>query len=244
MPPLIQTDERRGIYYRPIPAVPQPRRKGDPGILPLAKRELLYKRKTLLDELEVRRKVKFSSIKTALLEDVPPASQMLGGEKDILWWSQEELEESVESIRMIMKSMSKRPRSKTGSEPHHTLLYRIDETCRRSAHDQLESDNSQDIKLLASWHRNTSSKRGLEKLVLNSGGRNQKIVETIVHAASVFGNNANIGEKIKAENIRVCSERLTKPSRLFARLLGEADASCVVPVLTKRQVRRATELLQ
>jgi hypothetical protein len=244
MPPSNQTDERRGSYYHQLPVVPQPSRKGDPSLLPLAKRESLYNRKTLLTKLEMRRKVKFSTIKTALLEDVPRASQMLDQEKNLLWWNREELNESLESIHMIMRSMSKRPRSKNGTVPHHTLLYRIDDTCMVAAQEQTEPDNSEDIKLLSDWHRNTLSKRGLEKLVLNSGERNRKIIETIVHATTMVSKNENINEGTKAESIRVCSERLTKPARLFARALGEADASCSVSVTHKRGVRRATELLQ
>ena len=193
-----------------------------------------------MNELELRRKVKFATIKTILLEDVPRASQMLNGEKDILWWSNDELGENLESIRMLMCSMARRPRSKNATQPHHTLLHRLDETFQQISEDQIEWDDNEDIKELCAWHRNTYSKRGLEKLVLNSGERNRSIVATIAHANSMVRGNSNIDEWAKAESIRACSERLTKPARLFARALGYADASCVLglgPV--KGRARRA-----
>ena len=147
--------------------------------------------------------------------------------------------------RKLMSSMSTRPRSKNATQPHHTLLLRIVDACQQTSDDQIEPEPTEDIKLLTAWHRNTYSKRGLEQLVLNSSERNRSIVATIVHASSMVRHNAKIDEATKAESVRACSERLTKPARLFARALGKADASCVLvqgPV--KRRARRATELLQ
>ncbi len=238
MPPLIHTDERRGIYNRQISIVPSPVSVKDIHELSVAKQEQLCRRKSLNTELERRRKVKFTNVKTAFLEDVPPASNMLAEEKKVLWWNEEELKESLQSMGKLMRSLSMRPRNYNSTEPYHTLLYRIDECCRKSGTTHEASVNIEDIKLLANWHRASLSKRGLEKLVLDSKERNFKVRETIVYASTMARKNSNIDEAMKAECVRVCSERLTKPDRLFATALGEADASCLIVLQGYRRTKR------
>lgn len=234
MPPLILTEERRGIPYHQIPVVPRQLNKGDISLLSLSKREQLCRRKSLNKDLEQRRKVKFSVVKTALLEDTLPASEMLDDEKEVLWWNRDELNESVKSIGKIMGAMSKGPRS---AQPYHSLLYRIEDSCHEGPAAQ------EDIHALADWHRKSLSKRGLERLVLNSNEHNSKIRETIIHASSLVRGNSNIEEDLQAESLRVCSERLTSSARLVARAIAEADALCLVPAPSKRRSRRASDML-
>jgi hypothetical protein len=202
----------------------------------------LFKRKSLNNELERRRKVKFSIVKTALLEDIPLASDMNEEEKNTLWWNKEELKETYESVYKLMRSYAKRPRNNNSTQAYHTVLYSILEACK-DMDQELGALDSEDMSALADWHRNSLSKRGLEKLVLNSFESNSKIRATIAHATSLVHNNANIDETVKAESIRVCSERLTRPARAFARALGAVDAASVLTLQEGPRVRRAWELL-
>lgn len=237
----MQTVERRGICRYQIHLSLC---KGDPSVVYSTNRQQFFKRKALSTGLDRRRKVRFSSIKTALLEDVPPASHMLEEEKNALWWNKKELNETYENIAQLMRSFSKRPRNNNGTQAYHTILYKLDENCRRAAMGHEEDVDYEDMKILANWHRNSLTKRGLEKLMLNNIEDNAKIRETIIHAVSSMFENETIDESIKFESIRVCSERLTRQARLFAKVLGDADAASVLPHQSTRRIRRATELLQ
>lgn len=246
MPPLVQTDERRSNYNRELSVFPSPVSVRDIHVLSNTKIEQLCRRKSLNTELALRRKVKFATIKTALLEDIPPASSMCEDEKRILWWTKDEMNESLESIGKLMRSMSSRPRNYNSTEPYHTLLYRIEDVCKKSDVNDKEEEAipADDIKLLAKWHHVSLSKRGLEKLVLDCSEHTQKVRSTIVHASSSARSNPNIDDAMKAECIRVCSERLSKPSRMFAKALGDADALSLNESQRERKAKRGSELLR
>ena len=243
MPPLSHIEERRGMIHHQSPLLSSPVSVIDIHVLSESKVEQLCRRKCLHTELERRRKVKFSTVKTELLEDVPMASQMLEEEKSKLWWSKEELSDCLRSISRLMDSLALRPRNYNNTEPYHVLLYRIEEACKQAGVQWENSVNEQDIKLLASWHRNSLSKRGLEKLVLDSHQHNLKVRETILHASASARQNPNIDVAMKEESIRVCSERLTRPSRFLAMILGAADAACVYAPRVQGRSKRGSQIL-
>lgn len=232
------------MHHQPSSSLPSsPVSVLDINVLSNSKVEQISLRKSLYTELELRRKVKFSTVKIELLEDVPLASQMLEDEKSIIWWSKQELNTCLDSISKLMDSFSLRPRNYNNTEPYHVLLYRIEDACREGGVHWENAVNEHDLKLLANWHRNSLSKRGLEKLVLNSHEHNIRVRETILHASVTARENANIDEGMKVESIRVCSERLTRPSRFLARILGAADAACVYAPRVQGRSKRGSEIL-
>jgi hypothetical protein len=241
MPPLIRNngDSRRGAYTC-MQLRQLPRKSLVQVKLPESKRKVIVQRKTLSERPEARRRVQFSIAKTALLEDIPVASEMTEEEKNMCWWSKEQLRAFEESTKLILDSIPRTVRTRRPEESHLSVLQRVLDVCHESEKRKSKTVRPEDLKLLSEWHRSTLSKRGLETRLLNIKEHNHNVRESLVYLIKVLSLNDKIEDNEKQECIRACSERLTSSSRSFAKILGDADRLSCEP---KPQSRRASSFL-
>mmetsp|Transcript_39714 Transcript_39714/g.61048 ORF Transcript_39714/g.61048 Transcript_39714/m.61048 type:complete len:244 (-) Transcript_39714:82-813(-) len=241
MPPFIRDngDSRRG-EYNCMHLVQRPRRSLVQVNLPESKRKVIVQRKTLSEQLEARRRVKFSIVKTALLQDVPLASQMTEEEKSLCWWSKEQLGSFECSSLKILESIPRTPKIGRTEDSYLAVLQRVLDVCYGSEKGKNKSVTPSDMKLLSEWHRSTLSKRGLETRLLDIKEHNDSVRENLVYSIKVLRRNDRIGDHAKHECIRACSERMTLSSRSFAKILADADRLCTEP---KPITRRSSSFL-
>ena len=97
------------------------------------KRNKIEERKSLFQQLEARRRVRFSIVKTALLHDLPVASQMTDDEKSACWWSKEQLQSFEESAKRVLRSIAQAPNLGRQEDSYLSVLERVLEICRESS---------------------------------------------------------------------------------------------------------------
>jgi hypothetical protein len=241
MPPLSRDNEEsmRDAYIC-MQRTQRPRRSLVQVKLPESKVKVIVQRKSLSERLEARRRVKFSIVKTALLEDVPLASQMTEEEKNMSWWSEEQLGSIEGSTLKILDSISRAPRIGKTEDSYLAVLQRVLAVCNESQKGKSKPVAPSDVKLLSEWHRSTLSKRGLETRQLHIKEHNDSVRDNLVYSIKVLRTNDRIGEDAKHECIRACSERMTLASRNLAKILADADTLSCEP---KPQSRRSSSFL-
>jgi hypothetical protein len=190
------------------------------------------KKKQLSLLIEDRSRVRFSTIvKTALLEDVPLASQMTDTEKNTLWWCEGETVIAEQCIATICDTTRCRPNYGDSSSSYISVLGRIYDQCHdyRSTNSSPVDENDQ--KLLSQWARKSYLRRGLETRVIESTIEEKRgnARETLVYVVQSLHKNEKIDDRIKAEVIRMCSERISRGARHFAQSLAQADVESIKP---------------
>jgi hypothetical protein len=249
MPPSIHSDigdRRFGFHPDCITYYPGIKQRKESKYIEKATTPLLPKKKQLpplLLEETSRRRVRFSIVQTALLEDVPLASQMTETEKNTLWWSEDETAIAKQCIATICDTTTTpcRPNCGDSSSSYISVLGRVYDQCHnsKSTYSSPAVDGN-DQKLLSQWARNSQFRRGLEARIIHSTIREQRkgARETLVYAVQMLHKNKMIDVKTKAEVIRKCSERMTKGARLFAQSLAQADAESIKPRPKLSRTRR------
>jgi hypothetical protein len=218
--------------------------KAASSTLPKKKSKQLF-----LQELdEDRRRVRFSIVKTAFLEDVPLASQMTETEKKNLWWRKDETAIAKQCIATICDTTPCRPNclGASSSSSYISVLGRVYDQCHDSRTASSPVDEN-DQKLLSQWARNSHFRRGLETRIIGSttsirGEHRKAGRETLVYAVQLLHKNKMIDVETKAEVIRKCSERMSRGARLFAQSLAQADVESIKPRPKLSPVRRLTTL--
>jgi hypothetical protein len=195
-------------------------------------------KKQLFLLLEGRRRVRFSIVKTAFLEDVPLASQMTETEKDILWWCEDETALAKECITAICDTTTCRPNCGDSSSSYISVLGRVYDQCHDSKCTNSSPVDENDQKLLSQWARNSHFRRGLEPRIIESIREQRKARETLIYAVQLLHKNKMIDVESKAEEIRKCSERMSRGARLFAQSLAQADVESIKPRPKLSRVRR------
>ena len=243
MPPLLEffIERKGGLDLKDAQSLKG--RKSQSVLLSPQKKKIIEKRRSLSGELDQRRKVRFSNVETIQLKDSPVSSSMSEAEKSSVWWGKDELQASKESAIGVIESMDHRPNcAAIHTDSYQTVLRRINDACSRSGSDRATAVTPDDTKQLADWHKKSHVKRGLEQFVLDSAVQRKKTQETLLHAIDLLSKNGNIDDSTKAESIRSCAERLTSPSRMFAKALADADAECVRPKERRRRSSRRSIL--
>jgi hypothetical protein len=193
----------------------------------------LSKKKQLSLLLEERRRVRFSIVKTAFLDDVPLASQMTETEKNTLWWSEDETAIAKQCIATICDTAPRRPNCGDSSSSYISVLGRLYEQCHDSKSTESSPVDENDQKLLSQLARNSHFRRGLETRIIESTIREQRrkagARATLVYAVQLLHKNKTIDVESKAEVIRKCSERMSRGARLFGQSLAQADVESIKP---------------
>lgn len=239
MPPLMISDkhERSSLCKHQVPPVPL---DSYPSLISLTSHQ---KVSTVFSEEskeeQESRRVRFSAIQTTYIHDTPVSSLLSDEEKSEQWWSKEQINKSLESIEKIISSMSSRPKVRDGTLPYHATLYRIEGVCKATTRGRKPDFCDADLQTLFDWHRSTLSKRGLEKLVLNSNEESAKARRSVIRAAEIIKGKDHLTGGLKEETLRSFSEKVTNHHRLFAAVLAKGDELSLSPG-PKRRPRRAT----
>jgi hypothetical protein len=178
------------------------------------------------------RRVKFGSVETIQLHDVPPASQMTMKERGTLWWSRDDFKSFKSSIKIMSKSMRYRPEGAAGAElSYASTLGRVYAACVNANTDDDIDIAVVDRDLLIQWARNAHCRRGLERRVVRSIIKMEgcDVREKVIYAVNYLNSNPTIDQDIKDESINTLCTRMTRPARLFAQCLALVDAECVTP---------------
>jgi hypothetical protein len=193
------------------------------------------------------RQVRFATVKTKVLDEVSPASQMTKEEKNTIWWSQSEYYEFEHCNGRLCATMTAgRPTNKNRVDEtsatldrssYHALLNRVYGSCLKATTENLsEVITNSDRDELAKWARNSHFRRGLEGRFLKEDAAGPR--EMVAHTVLLLHKNADIlNTDAKNESIRTLCERLSRPSRLFAQALAQADAECVKPKPERCRIR-------
>jgi hypothetical protein len=240
MPPLIYSDigsRRVGFHpdcntYKVIKPRKESKYIGEKAATPAIPKKQLF----LI--LEERRRVRFSTVETALLEDVPLASQMTETERNSCWWSEDETAIAKQSVDTVCHTTPRRPNCGDSSSSYISVLGRVYDQCHDSKSTESSPVDENDQKLLSQWARNSHCRRGLETRTLESTRGQRKARETLVYAVRILHKNKLIDVETKAEGIRKCSERMSRGARLFAQSLAQADVESIKPRPKPSRVRR------
>ena len=187
---------------------------------------------------ETTRSVSFAS--DASMNQVQDLPSISAEESSKIWWTTEDIEQFQSTADLFVKSLEKRPNMTAGTSAssYSDVVNRLyAQCCDTKPEDQnLVNDD------LVQWQRKSHCRRGLESKILKTMNDDRTYRrEAVVHAVLTLQGNTTINPAIKAESIRRCSERMTKPARSFARAIAIADEACMKPIEKVRRSRiRAT----
>jgi hypothetical protein len=232
---LIHSDE--GLHPHSITYCPSIKQRREEESKYIEKAAKLPKEQLFL-LLEDRRRVRFSTVETILLENVPFASQMTETERNDLWWCEDEVAIAKQCIATICDTT--RPDCGDSSLSYISVLGRVYDQCHESKSTNASPVDENDQKLLSRWTRNSHFRRGLEPQIMESIREHQeKARESLVYAVQLLHKDKMIDVETKAELIRKCSERMSRGACLFAQSLAQAD---VESIKSRTKLSRARRL--
>lgn len=191
---------------------------------------------TVLDVVQtvrVYKRVRFQNggFATELISnDLKPASEMSDNEKSLIWWRDCDYYVFKKRSKMIAKELLLLERADSTSVSYCSLILRTYSVCCQTAEESHDDCtlSDQDRRRLELLSEKEHCRRGLERwrfpdLAMERSRRQSLAIRGVIDVQDRFVKCMNLDFDTGADFMRKSSERLTRPARLFARLLGEAD---------------------
>jgi len=168
-------------------------------------------------ESTTRRTVRFDTAPPTIVAEVAALRDLDEDQKRSLWWSLSDYEVFSDTARNICKEVRRCPSLTSG----------LDEALRKAVRNSKQTEYDGKLQLvphdqgLTHWCTHAHSRRGLERLAssFHCKSRNAGVVLT---KSSVL-NLSLCGDELAKE-----ASRLSLHSRIFARMMGEADAAALL----------------
>uniref|UniRef100_A0A7S1VNM4 Uncharacterized protein n=1 Tax=Grammatophora oceanica TaxID=210454 RepID=A0A7S1VNM4_9STRA len=190
----------------------------------------------------VRKHVRFQprditgrSSDTFIANDLVPSSAMTVEDKRRIWWQNSDYQIFKQTGRLIAREIQRRQDVRQTSSPNSymSIMARTYSACHQpNLRDDESPICSRDKRTLQQWTEVGMCRRGLEKwsipqMTRDRFKRKAMVIHTVLDLQKrlrASRSRLNFPNQHGGEELmRVASERLTKPARLFARAMGEAD---------------------
>eukprot|EP00543_Licmophora_paradoxa_P015315 CAMPEP_0202460944 /NCGR_PEP_ID=MMETSP1360-20130828/46714_1 /ASSEMBLY_ACC=CAM_ASM_000848 /TAXON_ID=515479 /ORGANISM="Licmophora paradoxa, Strain CCMP2313" /LENGTH=246 /DNA_ID=CAMNT_0049082807 /DNA_START=21 /DNA_END=761 /DNA_ORIENTATION=- len=176
------------------------------------------------------RRVHFSEDSPYVIEYLPQLIELTRSEKCAIWWNRAEYDHIGDTARSICKEIRRHCA---------TMTIGLEEAYRqsRNASNEIEEYRMEEVieqlslnSGLAHWCTHGHSRRGLERWSSNSLGDSR-----ISDAGRVKKQIVNGQNNFTAEELRQHYLRLSRCARIFARLMGRADAIAMAAATSSRR---------
>lgn len=154
-----------------------------------------------------------------------PSSEMAIDDKRDIWWQPKESKAFLENARMLgLESWSRD--SKDDDTCYAQVLCSVYKSCKEP---KAKGPNRKQRDKLSQWTKVAHSRRGIERICCRDMGviRSQQKHEAIQGVLRAQKKLKSSSPEDKEHLLSMVSKTLTRPARLFAAVMGEADANAI-----------------
>lgn len=168
----------------------------------------------------------------------PSRASLSAADKETMYYSGDDLRDIRDAASALVQRVRKN-KDLENQASYTSVVRRIYETCL-----QQSVPNSADIKLLVHWDKHRPSRRGLDPYCVStvSSSRRKRRSQAMKAVIAAQEESKDISPDARAEILRTVSEKRSKASKVYARVLGITDAA-VSKEIDQTKPKRPFEVL-